>query len=283
MVREETCRNNQRLDRTSQSRTKAWKSSKGSDGIGRGPAPPRHVDPSDGILLVNKPSGPTSHDVVSRIRRHFRFKKVGHGGTLDPQATGLLVILIGRGTKLSSLFIGSDKTYEGTMRLGISTDTHDAQGNVLQESDCSFVTREQLEAEMKKLTGDILQTPPMVSAVKMDGVPLYKRARKGQTVEREPRLIHIYEFRLINFNPPVATFRIKCTKGTYVRTLCADIGETLGCGAHLEQLCRTRSGDLELENALRMEEILSFDRDELIGKIIPLHKIYPHGMTNAQQ
>jgi len=283
MIRKETCRNNQRLNRTSQSRTKAWKSSERSDGIKHRPAPPQHVDPCDGILLVNKQSGPTSHDVVSRIRKRFSFKKVGHGGTLDPQATGLLVILIGRGTKLSSLFIGSDKTYEGTMRLGISTDTHDAQGNVLRESDCSFVTREQLEAEMKKLTGDILQTPPMVSAVKIDGVPLYKRARKGQIVERKPRLIHIYEFRLIDFSLPVATFRIKCTKGTYVRTLCADIGEALGCGAHLEQLCRTRSGDFELENALRMEEILSLDRDELISKIIPLYKICPHGMTNTQQ
>lgn len=239
------------------------------------PGPPRPVDPSDGILLVDKPSGPTSHDVVARIRRHFRFRKVGHGGTLDPQATGLLVILIGKGTKLSILFIESDKTYEGTIKLGISTDSQDAQGNVLREADCSFVTREQLEAEMKKLTGDLSQTPPMVSAVKIDGVPLYKQARKGRTIEREPRLIHVYEFKLLDFSPPRGTFFLWCSKGTYVRTLCADIGEALGCGAHLEQLRRIRCGDLELKNAVPMEDILKMDRKELIGRIIPLRSFSP--------
>ncbi len=244
---------------------------------GQGPAPPGSVGASDGILLLDKPSGPTSHDAVARIRGRFRFKKVGHGGTLDPQATGLLVILIGRGTKLSSQFIGADKTYEGTIRLGIATDSQDAQGKVLREVDSSSVVKPQLEAEMKKLTGDIFQVPPMVSAVKIDGVPLYKRARRGEVVEREPKLLHVYEFRLVDFDPPRGSFVLRCTKGTYVRTLCADIGESLACGAHLEQLRRTRCGDLELKNALPMADILKMSREEVLQRIIPLQEISLRG------
>lgn len=236
------------------------------------PPPPRALDPYDGILLVDKPSGPTSHDVVADIRRTFRLNKVGHGGTLDPQATGLLVILIGKGTKLSNDFMGSDKIYEGTMRLGISTDSQDAQGKILKEADYQSVTREQVEAEMKKYTGDILQTPPMVSAVKQAGVPLYKLARKGKTVEREARLIHVYEFRLLEFKPPQVTFVLRCTKGTYVRTLCADIGENLGCGAHLEQLRRSQSGDLRVADAMPLDQVLKLTLEELCLKMIPVNR-----------
>jgi len=231
---------------------------------------PRRDDPCDGVLVVDKPSGPTSHDVVDRIRRDFGFKKVGHGGTLDPQATGLLIILIGRGTKLADRFTHSDKTYEGTLRLGIDTDSHDRDGTIVREADCSGVTREQLEAEMAKLTGDLLQVPPMVSAVKVDGVPLYRRARKGQTVEREPRLIHVYEFALLSFESPRAGFRVRCTKGTYVRKLCADVGAALGCGAHLETLRRTQSGAISIADALTMDKILAMDREALAKVIIPL-------------
>ena len=234
--------------------------------------PPRTLDPYDGILLVDKPGGPTSHDIVDDIRRNFRLSKVGHGGTLDPQATGLLIILIGKGTKLSNEFMGSDKTYEGTMRLGISTDSQDAQGKVLKEADFNSVTREQVEAEMRKFIGDILQTPPMVSAVKVGGIPLYKRARKGQTIEREPRLIHIYEFKLVEFNPPHVTFVMRCTKGTYVRTLCADIGDHLGCGAHLEQLRRTQSGNLKIEDAIPLDQALKLTLGELCMKMIPVSR-----------
>jgi len=140
-------------------------------------AQPQEADPLSGVLVVDKPAGPTSHDIVDRVRRVFRIRKVGHGGTLDPLATGVLVLLIGRATRIAELFLGSDKCYEGTMRLGIDTDSHDAAGKVTREADCSGVTREQLEAEMATLTGDIMQEPPMVSAVKRDGVPLYKRAR----------------------------------------------------------------------------------------------------------
>jgi len=236
------------------------------------PAPPRPIEPLDGVLPVDKPSGPTSHDVVDAVRRHFGLRKVGHGGTLDPQATGLLILLLGRGTKLADRFIGSDKTYQGVLRLGIATDTQDADGEVVREADPSGVTREQVEGLMAKLTGDLLQKPPMVSAVKVAGVPLYKHARKGREVERESRLIHVYEFVMERFENPRAQFILRCTKGTYVRTLCADIGEALGCGAHLESLRRTRSGDLRIEDAIPVAAALAMTRDELRARILPLRR-----------
>jgi len=226
----------------------------------------------DGVLPVDKPSGPTSHDIVARVRRLFRIRKVGHGGTLDPQATGLLVLLLGRATKLSHRFLGSDKTYEGTLRLGIATDSHDAQGAVVKEADPTGVTAAQVEAEMDRRHGDLYQTPPMVSAVKVNGVPLYKRARKGQSVEREPRLIHIYEFRLLAFDPPRATFRIQCTKGTYVRTLCAEIGDALGCGAHLESLRRTACGELTIDDALPAADVFRMDAETLAKSVLPVRR-----------
>lgn len=230
----------------------------------------------DGILLVDKPSGLTSHDVVDRIRRRFKIEKVGHAGTLDPQATGLLLIMVGRGTRLSNMLITGDKTYEGIFRLGIATDTQDADGRPVREGDFSHVTREMLTAEMRKLTGDIMQIPPMVSAVKIGGVPLYQLARKGQTVERQPKLIHVYEFSLHDFTPPRAAFSIRCTKGTYVRTLCADIGDTLNCGAHLESLRRTVCGGYHVANAIGLEKILALQRDQLAELLIPLHRIDMH-------
>lgn len=231
------------------------------------------TDPFDGILLVDKPAGPTSHDVVDRIRRHFRFKKVGHGGTLDPAATGLLVILLGRGTRLSARFMSSDKTYEGVMKLGASTDSHDADGQVLREADPSGVTREKLEQEMAGFRGDMYQTPPMVSAVKVAGVPLYKLARKGEDVERKPRLIHIYEFRLLDFTPPRASFVLRCTKGTYVRTLCHDIGERLGVGAHLERLRRTESAGYTIDRAIPLDTLLQRETLQLMDLVIPMHAV----------
>lgn len=236
------------------------------------PAPPRKMDALDGVLLVDKPGGPTSHDIVAAVRRNFRIKKVGHGGTLDPQATGLLILLLGKGTKLSNRFLGSDKIYEGRMRLGIATNSQDADGEVVSEGDWSGVTRENLLEQMKNLSGDIYQKPPMVSAVKIDGVPLYKRARKGEVVERKPRLVHIYSFKLIDFEPPQARFTVKCTKGTYIRTLCADIGEALGCGAHLDQLRRTASGNLNVADASSLDDILSWDRKTLEEHVIHMRK-----------
>jgi len=250
---------------------------------GNAPAPPRDIDPFDGVLIVNKPSGPTSHDVVDAIRRRFALPKVGHGGTLDPQATGILVILIGRATRLSERFMGSDKTYEGVMTLGIETDSHDADGAVTREADCSAVTADKVQAAMDALKGDIYQTPPMVSAVKVAGVPLYKRARRGEVVERKPRLVHVYEFRLTSFDLPRAAFTVRCTKGTYVRTLCADIGTALGCGAHLSALCRTVTGEFHLQRALTLDEIIKMDRNTLQGKIIPIRQFAPQGMPTGGQ
>ncbi len=233
-----------------------------------GPLRPR--DTLDGLLLVDKPSGPTSHDVVAAIRRNFQIEKVGHGGTLDPMATGLLIILLGKGTKVSNHVMGADKTYEGVMRLGIATDTQDADGEAIATADCSSVTREQLLAEMKKWIGDVQQIPPMVSAIKKDGVPLYKLARKGKEIEREPRHLHIYEFTLLDFAPPLASFRLRCTKGTYVRTLCADIGQALGCGAHLAELRRTQSGALDVAHAIRTELLFKLTREELAQHVMPI-------------
>ena len=235
------------------------------------PAAPRENSPLDGVLVVDKPAGPTSHDVVASVRRRFRLKKVGHGGTLDPRATGVLILLLGKGTKLSEDFLSSDKTYEGVMRLGIATDSHDADGNVTARADASGITQEQVELALKAHTGDQHQTPPMVSAVKVDGVPLYKRARKGQTVERKARFIHVYEFRLLDFSPPDVQFIIRCTKGTYVRTLCADIGEELGCGAHLAALRRTSCGQHEIGQAMPLEDILALTPEQLGTHVLPVH------------
>jgi len=227
----------------------------------------------DGILLVDKPSGPTSHDIVDSVRRHFRLSKVGHAGTLDPQATGLLIVMIGRATKLANNLMAGDKTYEGTIRLGIATDTQDAKGKVISEADPGQITEEQLAAEMKKLTGDIMQTPPMVSAAKKDGVPLYKLARQGKVVERRPKLVRIYEFTLRSFKLPQASFLLHCSKGVYARTLCADIGEALKCGAHLESLNRLQSGDFNVKDAHPLDELLKMDRRQLAQIMLPLNKI----------
>lgn len=236
---------------------------------------PRDLDPWDGLLLVDKPAGPTSHDIVDYVRRHLRVKKVGHGGTLDPNATGLLIILLGRGTRLSNQVMGGDKTYEGIMRLGIATDSQDIDGEIVSQQDASGVTREQLDAEFAKWRGDLMQMPPMVSAIKKNGVPLYKLARKGETVEREPRLIHIYSFELLDYTPPDVRFRVRCTKGTYVRTICADVGTALGVGAHLAELRRTQSGDFDVKGALPLKQILDMKPDDLIPHVLPLTSVRP--------
>lgn len=231
---------------------------------------PDSFGPLEGAVLVDKPAGPTSHDIVDAIRRQFGIKKVGHAGTLDPNATGLLVILLGRGTKLSERLMGTDKVYEGTIRLGITTDSSDADGQITGERTVPPLTLDDLNAAAAGFVGDVMQTPPMVSAIKKDGVPLYKLARKGQEVEREPRLIHVYQFRFDHIDSPDAHFRVKCTKGTYVRTLAHDLGERLGCGAHLKNLRRTVSGRLNVENSVPFEELIQFDDARFEKHVIPL-------------
>jgi tRNA pseudouridine55 synthase len=230
----------------------------------------REPDPFDGILLVDKPTEWTSHDVVAKIRNHFKLNKVGHGGTLDPLATGLLVLLIGKGTKLSDRIMGGDKVYEGTIHLGITTSSQDCDGEVLEEKDASHITREQVETAIQNYRGDIEQIPPMVSAIKKDGVALYKLARQGKEIEREPRKIHVYSFDVTGFENPLVQFRVKSTKGTYVRTLAHDLGHDLGVGGSLDALRRTGSGPLDLSKAHTMDEILACDRDSIADKMILL-------------
>jgi len=229
--------------------------------------------PLDGALLVDKPAGPTSHDIVDVVRRHFGIAKVGHAGTLDPNATGLLVLLLGRGTKLSERLMGTDKVYEGTLRLGVSTESHDTDGRVIATRPVPEITLVELNAAAAAFVGDIMQTPPMVSAIKKDGVPLYKLARKGVEVERAARLIHIYQFKFERYEPPDGSFRVKCTKGTYVRSLAHDLGEKLGCGAHLKNLRRTVSGQLHVEDAVPFEDLIRFSADQMEQRVIPMIQV----------
>jgi tRNA pseudouridine55 synthase len=231
------------------------------------------LGPNDGLLLVDKPSGPTSHDIVAKIRHRFRIAKVGHGGTLDPMATGLLILLLGKGTKISERVMGHDKTYEATLRLGIETDSQDADGQIVAEKDAAAITAAQVAEQMKLRLGDQMQMPPMVSAIKIQGVPLYKLARKGETVERPPKLIHVYRFELLDFTPPDARFVVECTKGTYIRTLAHDIGQALGVGAHLVQLRRTKIGQFDVAHASTLDDLLALPTLE--GKILPLAAALP--------
>ena len=195
-------------------------------------------DSFDGAVLIDKPCGPTSHDVVDAIRRKFRIKKVGHCGTLDPNATGLLIIVLGKGTKLSEKLMGGDKVYEGTMKFGETTASYDADGELVAFLPVPPMTLDELNEAAATFQGDQMQMPPMVSAIKVGGVPLYKLARKGIEVERKPRLVRIYSFRFAAYEEPIGQFRIGCTKGTYVRSIAHDIGQKLGCGAHLKTLRR---------------------------------------------
>ena len=223
----------------------------------------------DGALLVDKPAGPTSHDVVDAIRRRFGVKKVGHCGTLDPNATGLLIIVLGRATKLSEKLMSSDKVYEGSMKFGESTASYDAEGELVKSLPVPPLTVEQLNEAVVSFQGDQMQMPPMVSAIKKDGVPLYKLARKGIEVERTPRLIRIYSYRFTRYEEPIADFRVACTKGTYVRSLAHDLGEKIGCGAHLATLRRLISGQFDVANALPLKEILNLSEAALEKRIIP--------------
>jgi tRNA pseudouridine55 synthase len=231
------------------------------------------LSPFDGVLLVDKPPRLTSHDVVDRLRRHFGFKKVGHCGTLDPAATGLLVIVLERATKLQDQLMADDKTYEGTMLLGVATDSQDADGKIVAEKPVPPLTADDIEQVFARFRGDIQQIPPMVSALKHKGQPLYKLARKGMTVEREPRNVHIYDLRLLKLDLPRVEFRAACTKGTYVRTLCSDIGDVLGCGAHLAELRRLRSGAFDVRNTRTLDDLLKMSREELQDAVIPILKL----------
>ena len=227
----------------------------------------------DGAILIDKPAGPTSHDVVDALRRHFKIPKVGHCGTLDPAATGLLILVLGRGTKLSEKLMSDDKVYEGTIKFGETTNTYDADGDLAASLPVPPITLEQLNEMGEQFVGDLMQVPPMVSAIKKDGVPLYKLARKGIEVQREPRLIHIYKFLFSSYQEPVAHFSLDCTKGTYVRSLAHEMGEKIGCGAHLASLRRSRSGKFDVADATPLKEILKLTPRELEARVIPFLKL----------
>lgn len=227
----------------------------------------------DGALLIDKPAGPTSHDVVDAIRREFQIKKVGHCGTLDPNATGLLIIVLGRATKLSEKLMSDDKVYEGTIKFGESTDSYDADGELTSSLPVPPLTLAELNEAGTEFIGDIMQTPPMVSAIKKDGVPLYKLARKGVEIPREPRLIHIYNFRFTSYVEPIGTFKLACTKGTYVRSVAHELGEKLGCGAHLATLRRTVSGKFDVADAAPLDDVLRLSESDLIKRVIPFLKL----------
>jgi len=209
----------------------------------------------DGFLVVDKPSGITSHDVVSILRRTLQQKKIGHTGTLDPFATGVLPIALGEGTKAIPYLDESLKEYQATMRFGISTDTLDLTGNIVAQKECAHLTAEMIHAVIPAFTGSISQLPPMFSAIKQGGVPLYKLARKGETVERKERGVVIHSLEIDRVALPEVAFTVRCSRGTYVRTLADDIGQALGVGAHLTALRRTASGSFKLRDTITLEEL----------------------------
>jgi len=234
--------------------------------------PPKEME---GVLLVDKPRGLTSHDVVYHLRRKLQIKKIDHAGTLDPMATGVLVMLIGKATRISQYLMSVDKVYEGEATLGVVTDSQDAEGEVMSTQPVPELTEARVREVMKGFLGDQYQIPPMHSAIKIGGVPLYKLARQGEEVEREPRFIRIAAFNLRSFATPKITFELHCTKGTYVRTVAADLGQKLGCGAHLSALRRTGSGKFTIGQCLPLEQIEALSLPEIQKRLIPIYEAAP--------
>lgn len=228
--------------------------------------PKRHRLPifgSDGILLVDKPATWTSFDVVNFVRARFNIPKIGHCGTLDPAATGLLVLVLGKFTRISNSLSGVDKVYEGSLRLGIETDSEDMDGKVIRESDYSHVTEESLNEAVMSFMGKSMQIPPMVSALKKDGKKLYELAREGVEIEREARPIEVYDIKVNKIALPDCDFTVHCSKGTYVRTIASDIGKKLNCGAVLTGLRRTAAGKFSIADAVSIDTLKTFEQPEL--------------------
>lgn len=217
----------------------------------------------DGILIVDKPQGMTSHDIVDFIRKNFDLEKVGHAGTLDPSVTGVLVILIGKATKLSAHLSAGDKDYEATLTLGKKTNSGDADGSVVYTGDFSQITEGQIRDVFKLFEGEIQQVPPMVSALRHKGKRLYELARQGKEVPRKPRTVQIKQLSIEKIEIPDIRFFVRCSKGTYIRKLCDDIGDKLGCGGYLSYLRRTRAGEFTLEKSVGINELKSFSKEAL--------------------
>lgn len=265
----------------------------------------------EGIINVLKPGGMTSHDVVNFIRKHTHTKRVGHTGTLDPGAAGVLPICVGKATKVAEWLAGQDKKYRAELQLGVTTDTQDGFGTVLNKNQVN-ITRGMIEQVMDSFKGTIDQIPPMYSAVKVKGQKLYELARKGLEIERKPRKVNIFDIKIVDIdqNNHRVLFDVHCSKGTYIRTLCSDIGEKLGCGAYMSFLLRTGSGKFKLEDTVTLEDIEKYSYDNILeellvpvdivfdtfpsitiqpnmekrvlnGNSIPVHEIY--GMTNLEK
>ena len=215
----------------------------------------------NGIVIVDKPQGWTSQDVTARLRRVFNTRRIGHGGTLDPMATGVLPVFVGRATRGVEFFEHAEKTYETVLRLGMTTDTEDTSGTVLTEQEVNL-SQGEFEAILPQFRGEILQVPPMYSALKINGQKLVDLARKGKTVERQPRPITIHELELLEFTGNTARLRVRCSKGTYIRTLCKDIGEALGCGGCMEALRRVQAGEYTIAEAVPLMELLESETPE---------------------
>jgi len=234
------------------------------------PSPP--VTPS-GVLLIDKAHDMTSHDVVAIARGALGIKKIGHCGTLDPMATGLLMLVIGKATKLQDQLMAEEKTYEGTLTLGATTSSQDKQGDILEEREVPSLSPEDIDQYFQKYLGAFEQIPPMVSAIKKNGVPLYKLARKGKEVKRDPRPVSVKNYTISNIALPEVSFTVECSKGFYVRTYAHDIGQDIGCGAHLSALRRTKSGYFDVSKAISIDTLKNAPRPQLYESIISIPEL----------
>lgn len=233
-----------------------------------------------GLLVIDKPAGWTSHDVVAKIRRLTGERRVGHAGTLDPMATGVLPVAVGDATRVIEYLADADKTYEADIAFGVETDSYDADGRVTRVSDSNAITENAIHQALDQFRGEIVQVPPMHAAIRVGGVRLYELARQGIEIEREPRRLSVYELDLLRWSPPVVTLRIRCSKGFYVRSLAHDLGQALSVGAHLENLVRTSTGPFTLCDAWRMAELAQLDRDGLAAQW-PTVALHPDAMLTG--
>ena len=228
----------------------------------------------DGVIVIRKEKGFTSHDVVAKLRGILHMKKIGHTGTLDPDAEGVLPVALGKATRLVDMITDKEKTYETVMRLGVVTDTQDMSGTVLSQASELNVTEEELRTVIESFVGDYMQVPPMYSALKVNGKKLYELAREGKIVERKPRPVHFYEIKILEIDLPLVRFRVTCSKGTYIRTLCHDIGEKLGCGAAMETLLRTKVGRFTLDDAITLTQTEEAVKNgEIESKVLGIEEI----------
>ncbi len=231
----------------------------------------------NGILNINKPAGKTSLEIVDLVRRWSRQRHIGHAGTLDPGATGVLPICLGQAARVSPFIVAAHKTYRAEIELGVATDTYDAEGKVTQRVDPSHITKEQVEGVFPSLRGTILQKPPMYSALKHQGERLYKLARAGITVEREDRKAEVFRLELLQWQPPFFTIEVECGKGTYIRSLAHDLGQSLGCGAHISRLVRLRCGPFDIDDSLTLPHLEdSFHHNYWQDFLYPMDVVLEH-------